>query len=183
MKSLVCTLWGSLLIFTTSSFGELNEAVGPTWIANNQWAKGWDLSWQWTWCFWLGFHYLCWSLASCCFDEAIPLPLLLILSTSLSVVSRSCSFYLLNSTIYSLLSPDSPSWGPSQHSPHLLWWPLPWSLNSSLMPHSLHPSFHYHSIVSKKQTWSCAQRLKFLHWLLNVNKIKSEILSREYQTL
>lgn len=103
--------------------------------------------------------------------------------TPLYMVFKFCSFYFLNSpTIYTLLSPNSPSWGPCQHSPSLLRWPLPWSspdLTShiclSLFSLSQHCPWRANLIV-------LLRGLQILQSLLSVKTTKSKILSTEYQT-
>ena len=77
------------------------------------------------------------------------LPLLLTPRTSFYLLSTSCSFYLLNSTIYRLLSPDSSNQSLvdtlQAYGDSLSPGPVP----PISPPTSVLSSFHYHSIISK----------------------------------
>lgn len=171
MKSLVHTLWGSLLILTTSSFG---EAAGPTRIAKIKWTKRWGPFQQWTWCFCLGCP-ICWSLASvasmrpshCPCSSTSPLCCIWFLNLvhSTSWILQFTPFFFLTSPV-NILSSLSP--GPL----------LPVSSTTLFIP-----PFTITVLFLKSKPDHVPWSLKILHWLLSVNKKKSKILSREYQTL
>lgn len=157
----------------------VNEAVVPTWIANNQWAKSWVLSWQWTWCFWLGCHYLyChWPLVAlirpfhCSCSSTSPHHCIWFLDLvhSTSSILRFTPFFLPTPLVKVLVNTlhtycDGLSPGP---------------LTPVLSPILSIPPFTITVLFLKSKPDHVPRGLKFLHWLLNANKIKSEILSRE----
>lgn len=105
-------------------------------------------------------------------------------TTPLYLVPKFPSFHLSTSptSSYTILLPDSPHRGPHQPFPSLSRWPLPWS--SPGLPSQIWPFFFVQSqyCLQKANLIMLPRGLKILQWLLSANKIKSKILSAEYQT-